>query len=134
MRRHRTKTGWGVGAWGVEGGISNNRDGFGRRTHRGVLKHTLHVNRRTRAHEVAVTVRVIDAGDGRPEFVAAKPGSGVGGLFAGVCVGPSISADHGDGMRGMLQWVVSAVTMSFLDGADFRADGNEGVAEAVEFL
>ena len=39
-------------------------------------------HRRTGAEEIAIAVNVVDPGDGRPEFVFARPRRGIGGLLA----------------------------------------------------
>lgn len=63
-----------------------------------------------------------------------QPGSGVGGLFAGVGVWPVRGGDAGGGMRGVFEGVVHRVEFSFFNGKKFSVDGDERVAEAVEFF
>lgn len=92
---------------------------------------------RARADQVAVTVAVINAGDSREELELMEVGQGVGGLetAVGLCL-PEVIILHqdGQGVGGIVEDVVLLGLLAVLDILDLSADGNHGVAEAVEFL
>src|SRR6185369_17855547 len=81
------------------------------------------------ADQVAVAVDAVDAGDGGPVLVLARPGSGKSGLLARVGVRPLLGRDGGRGVRRVLQRVVLAVELPRLDRADLLADRDERVAQ-----
>ena len=64
------------------------------------------LDRRAGADQVAVAVGVVDAADGRPELLLARPGGGEGGALAGVGVLPLVGGDDLGGVGRVLEQVV----------------------------
>ncbi len=84
-------------------------------------------------HEVAVAVAIVDAADGRPEFVGADPVERESGLGAAVGVRPGIGAHFVFGVWGHPDGIVFLVECTGFDGFALGHDGLEGLHEAVEF-
>src|SRR5258708_22179420 len=91
------------------------------------------LDRRAGTHEVPVTLRIVDATDGRPELARPRPWGGKGALFAGVGVLPVAGRDGLGRVRRMLERVVVARQLALFDGAYLLSNGDHGVAEPVEF-
>lgn len=92
---------------------------------------------RAGADQVAVTVAVINARDSREQLELVEVGQGVGGLetAVGLCL-PEVIILHQDsqGVGGVVEDVVLLGLLAVLDILDLSADGNHGIAEAVELL
>src|SRR5258708_32965387 len=89
------------------------------------------LDRRARADQVTVPVRVVDAPHERPELVGAHPGRGERGLLAAIRVRPLVRGQLARRVRGVLERVVPAGGGALLDGADLLADREQGVTEPV---
>src|SRR5438067_12656761 len=63
-------------------------------------------HRRTGAEQVAVAVEAVDARDGRPELVLARPRRGIGSLFAGIGPVPLVGNHLLRGMRRILDRII----------------------------
>mmetsp|Transcript_33392 Transcript_33392/g.78103 ORF Transcript_33392/g.78103 Transcript_33392/m.78103 type:complete len:520 (-) Transcript_33392:742-2301(-) len=90
------------------------------------------LERRARAHEVAVAIRVVDARGRRPELGLPQAGHRVGGGGARVWASPLVGEHDGGGVRRVLEQIVVARHHALLDLGDLGANRDESVAEAVE--
>src|SRR5574337_270482 len=86
------------------------------------------------AHDVLVAMDVVDARHWRPVFLRLEAGQRERRQFARVGVCPLAGADHGGGVRRVFQRVVLAVKPAVLDRADFLADLDHRVDEAVQLM
>lgn len=100
----------------------------------GVLAWLIIFHGRARADEVAVTIGVVNASDGGPEFSKAEIGERIGSVFARVGVVPLIDEEHILGVRSVFEEVGGFGVFSVDDVLDFVANANEGIDEAIEFL
>src|SRR5690606_11461569 len=92
------------------------------------------VHRDAGAEDVLVAVDVVHARHRRPVLLLAQAGQREHRQLARVGVRPLAGADRLGGVRGVLQRIVLAVELAFLDGADFLADLDHRVDEAVQLV
>src|SRR5688572_31640996 len=89
------------------------------------------LRRRANANKMAIAIDIVDTADRRPEFVMARSAQGEIGLFAGIRLLPILEQQMMSVGR-VLQNVVGPVGPALLHFADFLADGDHGIAEAIE--
>jgi hypothetical protein len=91
-------------------------------------------DRRTRAEQIPVAVNTVDARDGGPKFVFARPRSGKSCLFARVGTVPFVRGDLPRGVRRVFEQVVLSILFSVSDGFHLCVNGNHRVAKTVELV
>src|SRR5262249_11543851 len=89
-------------------------------------------HRRTRAHQIAVAIGVVDAADRAPGFVG--PGDAVGEAALRPAVGaiPSIVGDVVHGVRRIAERRGLDLEAAALDLGDLLADRDHGIAEPIQ--
>ena len=89
-------------------------------------------HRRTGAHEIAVAVNAVDARDGRPEFVFARPRRRIGRLFPRIGPVPFIRDNLLRGVRRIFQHVVLPIGLARCDRLDLAVNGNHRFAKTID--
>src|SRR2546428_13623 len=85
------------------------------------------------AGRVRLAVHIVDAADGGPELVFARPRRGERRLLARVRMVPLVSANGLCSMRGVLQRVVQPVHRPRLNRLHLGVNRNHRVAEPIQF-
>ena len=78
-------------------------------------------------------MHIVHAADGGPVFVVAAVAVRVGCLFSRVGTIPVSGQQAGCRVRGVAQHIAGGIGLPILNGHDFPMNGDEGIAEAVEF-
>src|SRR5437588_9861606 len=90
--------------------------------------------RRAGAEEIAVAVNVVDARDGWPEFVFARPRRGESCLFARVGVVPFVRCDLPRGVWRVFEQIILSILFSRGDCFNFRLNRDHRVAKTIELV